>query len=106
MSYHLEPPGPRFGPGSTLYFLSAGADANPYGDEAVFELEVGVRRPSDVGRGRLALGHAHELVSTSGRARGEPSSTWPALLETEERWLWDSLFAPARKEYGFSVQRS
>jgi len=42
VSYHLEPPGSRFAPGSTLYFVSAGADANPYGDEAVFELEYPV----------------------------------------------------------------
>ena len=58
VSYHLEPPGPRFAPGSTLYFVSAGPDANPYGDEAVFELEVGV-----AGGARMAV----EDASPSGR---------------------------------------
>jgi len=42
VAYHLEPASSRFAPGSTLYFVSAGSDANPYGKEAVFELEYPV----------------------------------------------------------------
>ncbi|MGH9389385.1 MAG: hypothetical protein ACRD1Z_07195, partial [Vicinamibacteria bacterium] len=41
VAYHLEPSGRGFGPGTTLYFVSAGASANPYGKEAVYELETG-----------------------------------------------------------------
>ncbi len=39
--FHLEPDPGRFAPGSTLFFVSEGAGANPYGLEAVYELEVG-----------------------------------------------------------------
>ena len=34
VAFHLEP-------GSTLYFVSEGASANPYGRDAVYELELG-----------------------------------------------------------------
>ena len=83
--------------------MSAGADANPYGDEAVFELE-------DPAAG------ARRMVVQNASPSGTPTSTYlhrdeheenhlylATLLETKERWMWDSLFAPARKEYGFSV---
>jgi hypothetical protein len=42
VAFHLEPANGLFGPGSTLYFLSEGASVNPYGSEAVYELELGV----------------------------------------------------------------
>ena len=48
VAYHLEPDPRRFGPGSTLYFVGEGEEANPYGSEAVYELELGragVRMP-------------------------------------------------------------
>ena len=37
--FHVEPDPSRMDPRSKLYFLSAGPDANPYGHEAVYELE-------------------------------------------------------------------
>ena len=43
--FYIEPDPERFGRGSTLYFLSEGADANPYGGEAVYELELGEPSP-------------------------------------------------------------
>ena len=43
VAYHLEPAGSRFARGSMLYFVSEGAASNPYGDEAVYELELGAR---------------------------------------------------------------
>ena len=98
-----RPAGSRFGPGSTLYFVSPGAEANPYGDEAVFELELGV-----AGGARMAV----EDASPSGaltrsylrRDAHEQNRIYQAaLFETDEHWMWDSLFAPAVKGYGFSV---
>ena len=43
VAFHLEPDPNRFKRGSMLYFVSEGASANPYGNEAVYELEVGRR---------------------------------------------------------------
>ena len=103
VAYHLRPAGSRFGPGSTLYFVSPGAEANPYGDEAVFELELGV-----AGGARMEV----EDASPSGavtrsylrRDAHEQNRIYQAaLFETDEHWMWDSLFAPAVKGYGFSV---
>jgi streptogramin lyase len=103
VAYHLEPATSRFAPGSTLYFVSAGADANPYGKEAVFELEYGVS-----GGLRMAVREA----SPSGAATGsylrrdgheENRLYQAALMEAEDRWMWDVLFAPARKGYAFSL---
>ena len=103
VAFHLEPAASRFGPGSTLYFVSPGAEANPYGDEAVFELELGV-----AGGARMEV----EDASPSGaltrsylrRDAHEQNRIYQAaLFETDEHWMWDSLFAPAVKGYGFSV---
>ncbi len=100
--FHIEPDEKRFGPGSTLYFLSEGAKSNPYGAEAVFELERG--RPGPM----MPLRHA--------AASGEPRSYYLERLEREENhlyqaglldapdvWLWDLIFAPATKSYPFEL---
>ena len=103
VAFHLEPAGSRFGPGSTLYFVSPGAEANPYGDEAVFELELGV-----AGGAQMAVEDASPSggVTRSYLRRDEHEQNriyQAALFETDEHWMWDSLFAPAVKGYGFSV---
>ncbi len=100
--YHLEPKGERFAPGSVLYFMSEGAAANPHGEEAVYELEVG--RPGEA------------MTSLSAAPSGEPQpfywhqAEWEenryyqaALVDAPDVWLWESLFAPEVKSYSFYV---
>ncbi len=102
VAYHLEPDRQRFAPGSTLYFISKGAEANPYGHEAVYELEAGaaggrmsVRDAAPKGQ---PIDHYWEIV------RREENHLYQAgLLEAPDRWLWDLLLAPGTKRYGFDV---
>jgi len=102
VAFHLEPDNGVFGPGSTLYFRSEGAALNPYGDEAVYELS---RRTGGV-----------VMERGSAKPRGSPVSFYrdrvereenryyqAALLEAEDLWLWDLLFAPVKKSYSFQL---
>jgi hypothetical protein len=102
VSFHIEPAGRRFGPGSRLYFVSAGPQANPYGHEAVYELERGD-------------GLTMELSSAS--PSGEPVSWYvetddyeenrfyqAGLLEAPDVWLWDLLMAPVTKAFSFETR--
>jgi hypothetical protein len=106
VAYHLEPNSKHFRPGSTLYFYSEGSDSNPYGDEAVFELELG------------APGRGMELIDAT--PTGEPVDAYwhverrednrlyqAGLVEAIDResdlWLWDVLLAPVAKTYPFAV---
>ncbi len=102
VSFHIEPDSTRFAPGSHLYFLSEGAQANPYGNEAVYELEVG--------------GVAETMPQLSARPSGDPTFFYwktlareenrlyqAALLDAPDVWLWDLLFAPELKAYPFEV---
>jgi hypothetical protein len=102
VAFHLEPDAEVFGPGTTLYFLSEGATANPYGPEAVYELEEGVSGET------MPLG----LASPSGdltsfyweRLEREENRFYQAgRLDAQDRWLWDLLFAPVRKQYPLDV---
>ena len=108
VAFHLEPSSRRFKPGSTLYFMSAGASANPYGSEAVYELEVG--QSGEAGEA------GERMPEISAAPSGEPTrfywhrAEWEenryyqaALLEAPDLWLWDLLFAPAVKSYPFEV---
>lgn len=102
-SFFVEPDPGRFGPGSKLYFLSEGGAHNPYGDEAVFELQEDT---SDAA--------IHELAATPGDAP-KASFYWEtstheenrfyqaALLEAEDPWLWESLLAPQTRSFAFTL---
>ena len=105
VAFHLEPNGNRFKPGSILYFVSEGAGANPYGSEAVYELEVA--RSGEAGE---------SMPEISGAPSGEPTrfywhrAEWEenryyqaALLEAPDAWLWDLVFAPETKSYPIEV---
>jgi len=102
VAYRLEPNASYFGPGSTLYFLSEGAQANPYGNEAVFEVEVGVpgiimpvvKAPSE-GEATPYYWHTASLE--------ENRYYQAALLSAPDVWLWDLVFAPARKSFPLQV---
>ena len=105
VAFHPEPSSRWFKPGSTLYFVSEGAPANPYGSEAVYELEVG--HSGETGE---------SMPEISAAPSGEPTrfywhlAEWEenryyqaALLEAPDLWLWDLLFAPVVKSYPFEV---
>ena len=89
--YHIE--------GDMFYFWSEGERANPYGREAVYELELG------------ASGETMEVVDSATSPRG--TFHWHTVQREENRyyqatlvnapdvWLWDVLFAPERKSFGF-----
>ncbi len=103
VAFHLEPNDEVFGPGSHLYFWSEGASQNPYGSEAVYELE---REPGGVSMSRRpfepessTLGFCWQRVE-----REENRFYQAALLEAKDLWLWDLLFAPVEKSYSFDVR--
>ena len=99
---HLEPAGRRFARGSTLYFLSEGAESNPYGDEAVYELELGARGQMMPVEGAEPRGAPTEFYWH--REEREENRTYQAWqLEGGDGWLWEMVFAPERKSYPFSV---
>jgi hypothetical protein len=102
VAFHLEPDNGVFGPGSTLYFASEGESLNPYGREAVYELELG--------------GAGLRMPGSSAAPQGSPTSFYwqklrreenryyqAGLVEAHDLWLWDLLFAPATKSYSFEL---
>lgn len=101
--FHVEPEAGRFAPGSTLFFVSAGATANPYGPEAVYELEQaleGTMMPTAADRpsGSPANVYLHQFL------REENRYYQAALLDAPSLWLWDVLMAPVRKRFRFEVR--
>ncbi|HEY7697086.1 MAG TPA: hypothetical protein VIE88_01660, partial [Vicinamibacteria bacterium] len=102
VAFHLEPPTGPFAPGSTLYFSSEGADANPYGNEAVYELETG--RTGEHMRTETAAPAGEtvrELQATI--EREEDRYYQAALLDAPDLWLWDMFLAPSVKVFAFSL---
>jgi len=103
VALHVEPAGRRFGRGSTLYFLSEGPDANPYGREAVYELETG-------GGGVLmnvdsAQPHGEERSWYLETDDYEENRFYQAgLLDAPDLWLWDVLLGPVVKSFPFQVK--
>jgi CSLREA domain-containing protein len=100
--FHVEPRPDRFVPGSTLYFLSDGAEA-AYAGEAVYELAV-----ADGGE-RMAV---RTLPAVSGEPVGSlvASRTFeknaqylPGLLEARDRWLWSGIPGGSWSSYPFTV---
>jgi hypothetical protein len=102
VAFHLEPDNGVFGRGSILYFWSEGASLNPYGREAVYELERaagGVSMPQEApARSDAAVSFYWQKVE-----REENRYYQAALLLAEDLWLWDSLLAPVEKSFPFEV---
>jgi hypothetical protein len=102
--FHLEPAGAELGPGATLYFFSGGASLNPYGDDAVYELELkenGSRMPvvSNLPSGAAVSSYRQEVT------REENRYYQAGLVDANvsDLWLWDVLLAPVSKSYPFEV---
>ena len=105
VAFHVVPDAGRFGPGSKLYFLSEGARANPYGHEAVYELDLS--------------GEGLRMEITSAPASGASASYYWSRQEHEENryyqaglidindapdlWLWDAFIAPVTKSFPFQI---
>ena len=105
LAFHVVPDAGRFGPGSKLYFLSEGARANPYGHEAVYELDLS--------------GEGLRMEITSAPASGASASYYWSRQEHEENryyqaglidindapdlWLWDAFIAPVTKSFPFQI---
>jgi hypothetical protein len=100
VAYHVEPRGPLFGPGSSLYFVGGG-ELSPTSD-AVYELSVG--------QGGLQM----SLLSASPtgaatldydvRRSFETNRLYQAaLLEAPDLWLWDLLVSPLSRSRSFTV---
>jgi len=102
VAFHLEPDQGVFRPGSMLYFLSEGASLNPYGPEAVYELEQGgggVMMPAVSAYPSGPLVH----FIWADRQQEENRYYQAALVGAEDLWLWDLLFAPVTKSYPFGL---
>jgi len=102
VSFFVSPDPQRFAPGSTLHFVSAGPDANPYGNEAVYELSLGLpgalmgvvsAAPSGATLGEAIVERDFEInrYYTSG------------LVEAPDLWLWDYLRSGDRKGFSFTL---
>ena len=102
IAYHLEPSADRFGPGSTLYFVSEGASVNRFGNEAVYELELArggkVMEEVDASPSGKALGAYWQTVQ-----REENRYYQAGLVDAPDLWLWELLFAPETKGFAFDV---
>ncbi|MCI0409837.1 MAG: hypothetical protein L0191_14945, partial [Acidobacteria bacterium] len=102
VAFHLEPDPVLFAPGSRLYFLSDGAKANPYGREALFELELasgGTLMPVSPGfpSGEATPSYRKQMELENNRFYQA------GLVDAPDLWLWDLLYAPAKKGYPFEV---
>jgi hypothetical protein len=96
--FHVEPASDRFGPGSLLYFVSAGPRANPYDDEAVYELELGV--PGN----RMPVAEISSFETYGYELEREENHYYQAALtKAPDLWLWEVLLAPARKTFSFEA---
>ncbi len=86
-----------------LYFWSEGAQLNPYGGEAVYELESGVSGPTmsqvpakPLGRATSWYWHSEELEENRYYQAG--------LLDAEDLWLWDVVMSGTTKEFVFETR--
>jgi hypothetical protein len=105
VAFHVEPAGGHFSRGSMLYFLSEGGDANPYGREAVYELQLSPHAREGK-RMDTAAAPASGMVTSFYWKREEQERNryyQAALLEAPDHWLWDVLIAPQTTSYSIEV---
>ena len=103
VGFHVEPKGAYFGPGAALYFVSPGAATNPYGASAAYELQLGPGESMPVDSEEIA---GIPISFSRGTLSMEMNRYYQAgLLEAEDLWFWDHLFAPTKKRYPFVLNR-
>ena len=103
VAFFVSPNRKKFKKKSKLYFLSDGAALNPYGHEAVYELE--------------ASREGVKMAVVDGTAAGAPTSFYWKTVKREENvlyqaafegeediWQWDWLFGPMTNGYAFNVE--
>jgi hypothetical protein len=102
VAYHVD--GPSFGPGSSLYFVSAGPQAIPDLSELVYELRAAA--------GGLRMEILSAAPSGPSTAYGfstlelEQNKTYQSgLLDAPDLWLWDVMVSPVVKSYPFAVDQ-
>ena len=102
VAFLVRPRAKVFKRGSVLYFVSEGAKANPYGQEAVYELE---KSGSSVVMGKVDGSPRGTSVAYYWKtlAREENVLYQAALLEARDVWQWDWFFGPMKKSYLFQV---
>ena len=102
VAFFVSPNRKKFKRKSKLYFLSDGASLNPYGHEAVYELES-----SSAGMQMGAVDGTPSGASTSfywKTVKREENLLYQAAFEGEEDiWQWDWLFGPMTNGYPFEV---
>jgi len=103
VAFRVVPRSRTFARGSTLYFVSEGADANPYGNEAVYELEVS---RSGLVMEKVNAAPFGSLVSRYWTTLSLEQNRYyqSAYVEAEDIWQWDWIFGPMTKSYAFQVE--
>jgi hypothetical protein len=103
VAFRVMPGARKFGRKSVLYFISEGADANPYGDEAVYELDLS---NAGVVMGRERAEPYGSPTSEYWRtvSREENRLYQAAYVEAEDVWQWDWIFGPMTKSFAFDVE--
>jgi hypothetical protein len=102
VAYYLEPPSGSFGPGSALYFMSAGSASNPYANEAVYELEQAAG--GRVMATQTASPWGAQVGSSVRVGEWEQNRYYQSgLLEAPSLWLWDVVVSPNVKSYRFTL---
>jgi uncharacterized delta-60 repeat protein len=88
--------------GGKLFFLSEGAGANPYGNEAVYEVELAtgevMARVEGALEGEVASYFRHRVVVEENRLYGA------GLLDAEDLWQWDAILSGNSRRFSFPVE--
>jgi hypothetical protein len=103
VAFRVMPGAKKFNRKSVLYFISEGADANPYGQEAVYELE---RSDAGVVMDKLdAQPYGSQVLEYWRTVRREENLLYQAAyIEAEDVWQWDWIFGPMTKDFSFQVE--
>lgn len=104
VAFHLEPDARGFGPGSALYFWSEGASVNPYGAEAVYELELGEEPGLRMPKASVPP-HGGSRASYLHRIEREEDLFFAAQLNLPNFWPWASMLASTTKTFPFEVSQ-
>jgi hypothetical protein len=99
VAFHTEPHEKVYGPGSVLYFVSEGAVLNPYGTEAVYELETG--RQGETMEIVEARSTGVSLTDYRHREAREENVYIVVTSKEEPSWIWDVVMSGGERNYGF-----